>query len=711
MPINGYDHSGATTADDLDVPDFLKPDWVSGKTPRTIPGEVIPQPAETDEDDIAPGVIEYRPVRTPVLYRTGSAAMVVASVTGRVVGLSARAAWTASRPGRTAAGWFSHGALATTVLGYRYVRGHDHIEVIGGMTSGADWSKIERTRKARWRTLAGIAVGTVVADLAAWWALVQYAGMSAVDWSWAVAPGTEALAAGLALTVYGKYRLQAGLAPGQIVDPEDVDDGEEPYPLAWCKAPDQVVDCVGRALAFEGIDTRNVSLRAARHWGSEIDIDLKGSTPGKVNAVADQLEAHMHLRAGGCLIEPDPTNRAHITLRLLTGNPFADMPKPQIHAPNSLDIGDPHNLFRGMDGSSPEIVLEGTRILTIGVSGSAKSTGVLRDLAEVITACHNAIALDLDPVKDGLREFEGVMAVPPIRGNKDCEQWLEYLVAMAEARNVVRNRLNMGDNWVATRKHPAIYPIVDEFIYLSQKAKELFIKLLRLGKQVGIFPIAAGQDATSDSLGDAIADSFTLRVMLAARHADIPLVFGQGAIAAGWRPDRLQPAQNKDIRNDAGRSYIMGAGLDRPILYGWNEISRSQIQQAVKDRQAAGRPWFDYDTLTEAKLLHLADEYGPGGMPRDGLSLAERLMHVDDERALEISALLGLFEEQQSAFLPTSLIVDERLAVDGAELQALLADLVPGATATRQGWKGKPQVRGWTRSTVEAAANALLAPS
>jgi S-DNA-T family DNA segregation ATPase FtsK/SpoIIIE len=700
VTINGFHRPPADPADDLDVPDFMKPAGVT----ETIVGEVIPQP-HGDEDDIAPGVVEYYTPRPPVLYRGASAAMVVASRTGRVVGLSARRAC-----GLTY--YFGHGAKAAGHLGYRYVRAHDLQEVIGGMSRGADWNKVEITRKKRWRTLGWLAAGTVATDLASWWALVKYAGLTAVDYSWAVAPGTEALAAGALLTLYGRYRLENKLAPQELIAAADADDGEEPFPLAWCTGGQQVEECLGRALTYEGIGTRRVDILGHRGWGWEVDIDLKGSTPDDVNKAADKLEAHMHLRSGGLLVETDASNRAHITLRLVTGDPFADMPKPTVHAPNSLSISDPHNFGRCMDGTALDVVLEGLRILVIGSSGSAKTTGVLRDLAEVITACHNAIALDLDPVKDGLREFEGVMAVPPIRGNKDCELWLGYLVKMAEARNVVRNRLKMGDTWVASREYPDIYPCVDEFIYLSQKAKELFIQLCRLGKQVGMFPIAAGQDATSDSLGDAVADSFTFRVMLASRFDDIRLVFGPGAGAAGFRPDRLEPAQNKDIKNDAGRSYIKGAGLVRALLYGWNEHSNGGIRRAVEERKAAGRPWFDYDTLAEAKLLHLADEYGPESMSGDGgLSLSDRLMLVDDARALKISALLGLFEEERSTFLPTALIIDEKIAADGAELQSLLADLVPGATASRQSWNNKPQVRGWMRSTVEAAANALLAPS
>ena len=456
--------------------------------------------------------------------------------------------------------------------------------------------------------------------------------MTAADWSWKIPPTLTAVAAAAAVTWYGRYRINnPGIAPEQVVAEHDDPNSDEPFPLAVCQSPDRVEECVSRALAWEGIATRSVRALAFHGKFWEIDVVLKGSTPGKVNAVAEQLDTHFNIKQGGTLIDPDPQQSAHIVLRLVTGNPFDDMPKPAIHAPNSLDITEAHNFGRCMDGSPLDLVLEGLRILVIGVSGAAKSTGVLRDLAEVVTACHNAIGLDLDPVKDGLREFDGVMAVPPIRGTKACEEWLDYLVKMAKGRNAVRNRLNMGDTWIPTRSHPAIFPFVDEFIYLSPKAKESFIELLRLAKQSGIYPVAAGQDATSDAMGDAIADSFTLRIMLASRWDDIRIVLGQGAAAKGFRPDRLVPAQNKDIKNDAGQSYIKGPGLDRPLLYGWNEHSRDGIKQAVVDRAKAGRPWFDRDTLAAAGLLHLADGgAGEKRIPGDRQIVADAIAVMAD---------------------------------------------------------------------------------
>ncbi|MFJ8923883.1 hypothetical protein ACIREK_30950 [Streptomyces sp. NPDC102415] len=634
-------------------------------TTKVIPGQAV----DHDDlvDDIAPGVLEPFPDRRPVLRHAGSAAMVVASVTGRAVGLSAYG-------GLTAGSWLWAGLKAGSYLGYRYVRAHDLQEVLGGMNKGADWNKVQQVRKARWKFLGWSAIGAAGLNLAGWWALVAQAGMTALDYSWAIPPSTTGLAILTTTALYGRYRLNTpDIAPEQVIAEHDDPNSDEPFPLGHCTSGEQVAECVSRALAAEGIGTRAVRAIGHQAWGWEVDVVLKGSTVGKVNAAADQLDSHFNVKRGGTLIDPDPQESAHLTLRLVQANPFENMAKPTPHAPNSLDISAPHNFGRCMDGSDLNLILEGLRILAIGVSGAAKTTGVLRDLAEVITACHNAIALDLDPVKDGLREFEGVMAAPPIRGNKDCEKWLAHLVKMARGRQVVRNRLNMGDTWIATRQHPAIFPFVDEFIYLSKPAKESFIELLRLGKQSGIYPIAAGQDATSDAMGDAIADTFTLSIMLASRWDDIPLVLGRGAISEGYRPDRLVPAQNKDLKNDAGQSYIKGPGLNRPLLYGWNEHSNQAIKQAVADRKEAGRPWFDRDTLAAAGLLHLADGgAGEARIPGD------RQIVVD---AIEVMAAAEVERIRPESLADALIALDEETYGDltVAELRKLMKEVGVGS--------------------------------
>jgi S-DNA-T family DNA segregation ATPase FtsK/SpoIIIE len=657
---------------------------------KVIPGELY-VPDDLSDEEIPPGlVVPYEP-RLPVLSKTGSATMVAAAATGRACGLTAR--------------WFWTGLRATSFLGWRYVRAHDLQEVIGGMQRKGDWNKVDEVRKRRWKFLGWAAGVTAGLNLAGWWALVQFGGMTALDWSWKIPPALTAAIAAAAVTLYGRYRVNSpGIAPQQVMADQDNPEGEEPYPLAWVTSGGQAADCLGRALFAEGADYRDVKTLARHDWGWELEVILKGATPGKVQAAADQLESHLGLPDGGFMIEPDARDKSRIVVRLVQANPFADMPRPALHAPRSLSVHDVIAMGRAMDGSPFELTLDGFCALVIGAMGAGKTLGALRTLAEALTACVDAVCYDLDPIKGGLAEFGDLMAKRG-RTPEECEEILEEVLGYVGARGHLLPTLDMGDRWHATEDHPNLYVFIDEFIQLSPKGKELAIKILRTGRQYGIYLIMAGQEATADALGDAIAMIVAFRILMACRFEDVRIAFGPGAGAQGWRPDRMKPAVGP-IANDAGQAMIMGGLFNRAIRYQFNAYTRDQITTAVRQRIAAGVNRMDADTLLKAgaKLSSATHR----------VSLVDRVEafaeQTGKEDARTIANLLSLYETKQAAWLPTALIVETGIAADGSELQAVLDSLVDNAVSRRD-YDGDRRVRGWDRSVVEQAASALIAPS
>src|SRR5690606_5745866 len=176
----------------------------------------------------------------------------------------------------------------------------------------------------------------------------------------------------------------------------------------------------------------------------------------------------------------------------------------------------------------------------------------------------------------------------------------------------------------------------------------------------------------------------------ASRWDDIRIVFGQGAAAKGFRPDRLIPAQNRHIKNDAGQSYIKGPGLDRPLLYGWNEHSSDGIKQAVADRIAAGRPWFDRDTLAAAGLLHLAD----GGAARGPIPGDRQI--VADAITVMAEAEVDRMKTETLAGALAAHDPDVYEALTAAELRKLLKDVGVGSPVQLGACEGEKNPRGFT---------------
>lgn len=666
---------------------------------KVIPGQLIDP--ESTEDDIAPGVMEVVPDRTPVLYRTASAAMTVAAFTGKAVGLTARGAWTVAKPFGVGFGSLCH-------LGYRYVRAHDLQETLGGMSKSADWNKVQQTRLSRWRFLGWTAVATAALNVAGWVALAVGTDLDALGWAAAIPPAVTAAAAATITTLYGRYRLSnPGLAAGQILADEDQDDGTEPYPIAWATEGNQAADCLGRALFAEGADYREVKTIARHEWGWEIEVALKGSTPGKVQAAADQMESHMGLPDGGFMIEPDARDKSRIIVRLVQSNPFASMPRPAVHAPRSLSVHDVVAMGRAMDGSLFEITLDGFCALVIGAMGAGKTLGALRTINEALTACRDAVVWDLDPIKGGLSEFGDLMA-RRARTPEECEEALEEALSYVPARRHLMAALGMGDRWHATEKHPNLYLNIDEFIQLSPKGKELAVKILRTGRQYGIYLIMAGQEATADALGDAIAIIVAYRILMACRFEDIKIAFGPGAGAQGWRPDRMKPAVGP-VANDAGQAMIMGGPFNRAIRYQFNKYTREQIVAAVPERLAGGVPTMDADTLLKAGAgLSATEQRG---------NLADRLDSLPDPDAELVAALLRAFDDAGREFLPTNEVLLPALTaagVNGVDATALATRLrkhAPGVKADRTDCPEGKYLRGWQREDVERAAAGLLDPA
>jgi S-DNA-T family DNA segregation ATPase FtsK/SpoIIIE len=574
------------------------------------------------------------------------------------------------------------------------------------MSKSADWNKVDIVRRKRWKILGWAAGVTAGLNLAGWWALVKYAGQTAAD-SWWMTPATFALATFAAVSWYGRYRVNSpGIAPEQMLAEQDNPDGEEPYPLAWVTDGDKAADCLGRALYAEGADYRDIKTLARHEWGWELEVVLKGSTPGKVMAAADQFESHLGLPDGGFMIEPDPRDKSRIVVRLVQSNPFADMPRPAVHAPRSLSVHDTIAMGRAMDGSVFELTLDGFCALIIGAMGAGKTLGALRTLNEALTACRDAVVWDLDPIKGGLAEFGDLMA-RRARTPEECEEALAEALSYVTARGQLLPTLNMGDRWYATEEHPNLYINIDEFIQLSPRGKELAIKILRTGRQYGVYLLMAGQEATADALGDAIAMIVAYRILMACRFEDIKIAFGPGAGAQGWRADRMKPAVGP-VANDAGQAMIMGGLFNRAIRYQFNSYTRDQITAAVRDRIEAGVNRMDSDTVLKAgATLTTAGQRG---------DLAERLDLIDHPDAELVAVLLRAFDSRGGEFLPTSEVLLpslEAAGVEGVDALALSNRLrrhAPGIKAGREDWGGRPQLRGWGRAAVEQCAAGLLDP-
>ena len=258
---------------------------------------------------------------------------------------------------------------------------------------------------------------------------------------------------------------------------------------------------------------------------------------------------------------------------------------------------------------------------------------MVRTMADYVTATTDAVAVDIDPTGRGLGPL-GLCAARRALNPKDAEALLEHLLATAEARIAALGPTE--DNWQVTADAPAVVAFVDEWPRLSKRGKQLALDLLRIGRKARVTLVVCTQDATSDVLGDAVADTFGVRIMLPCRQADVPLVVGQAdAISRGWLPHLLIPSPGEWEQADAGQFYAITPRHRDPVLRYVSPINATTAAARATERVTAGLPTLDdtaevrADTPGIAKLLleFFAEEGNPEALTV--ARLADRLVAAD----------------------------------------------------------------------------------
>lgn len=514
------------------------------------------------------------------------------------------------------------------------------------------------------------------------------------------------IALGMATVIYGAAKGSPA-AIEQATDPGVIEIGGadgDPFPIADAKTRTEAAECVRRALASEGVHVAKVEAGRRYDWGWEITVWLRKGTPADLIAKAAELETPLDLPADGLLCQPNRLKRAQVVLRLVEGDPFARMPALPDRAPNSLRMRDKALLALRMDGQQTELSFLGLHFIAIASSGGGKSV-TLRSIGDILTACEDVVVVDLDPGGNGLEPLAEAVGVRVVGADQMhlIEAVLEKLVKIAKARALLLGKLGMGDNWIPSREYPAIVALIDEYPQLSQRAKALVVALLRVGRKSRVQVGLAAQEATKDAIGAAIADSIGLKIVGPSRHQDIVQVFGAGAGANGWRPDRLHPAQGDDPA-DAGKVYIMGGGSRDPLIHKVVPMTPQEGKRRGAERAVAGRPWIDAVSLETAGVtFEDLDTVRPHDALPEPIELARAAFTAaDDPERMGADDLYAYVAAADEQWLPAE--GEETEQARDRYLKALrdaAASLKPNVDMKLRQWRdGSDRRRGYYLSTL-----------
>lgn len=366
----------------------------------------------------------------------------------------------------------------------------------------------------------------------------------------------------------------------------------EPFPIREAgRDPRQAREAVALALRKERAQIADVAVPTEADWGWSAPVILSGGTLGDLIKVLPRMATTLRVGENRLLAQrTDTEDGAAVTLRILLSDPFGQPPPAPARPPLSCSVTDAVSIGISIDGDATPVVLAGQHVLIVSDTGGGKST-MVRTMADYVTACTDAIAVDIDPTGRGLGPL-GPCAARRALTAKDAEALLEQLLATAETRIAALGPTE--DNWTVGADSPAVVVFVDEWPRLSKRGKGLALDLLRIGRKARVTLAVCTQDATSDVLGDAVADTFGVRIMLPCRQADVPLVVGQAdAISKGWLPHLLIASPGEWEPADAGRFYALTPRHRDPVLRYVTPISATLAAARAKERVAAGLPTLD----------------------------------------------------------------------------------------------------------------------
>ncbi|MFE1361333.1 hypothetical protein [Streptomyces harbinensis] len=410
--------------------------------------------------------------------------------------------------------------------------------------------------------------------------------------------------------------------PGQVVEQAQavVEAAEPEFRLGM--TVEIFEDMVRRALT-EDLKVTLTSLTAAPHdWGFEIDVVLSRMTPEAISKGLDLLEACLPgVRTGSIFLQQSMKARNECVLRVPGPNPWRAVPPLPPRGPKSLSTAEVATALIGSDMSARPLALPvlRTNVNVVGKSRSGKST-LLRGLLDALTATRDQIVIGIDLGSagsgfGGLRRAMHAVATTA----EEAFTVLSWALDIGKGRPDLFDELEMGENWQTSEKRPGIKIVVDEFPalvresrkgYLDEKGKTIpwdldgmLAELAITSAKSDVTMVIAGQGVTKEKIKENTwVVELPVQVMAACDADDVKQIMGGGAMAQGWRPDRLMPAMGDQL-NDASVVYVMaGSAYAEPIPYRACYATPDELIRRGTERAEAGLVQIDEESAALSNI-------------------------------------------------------------------------------------------------------------
>lgn len=244
-------------------------------------------------------------------------------------------------------------------------------------------------------------------------------------------------------------------------------------------------------------------------------------------------------------------------------------------------------------------------LLIIGMTGSGKGSplnGIIRQLA-IFVDRGTAVFYGIDPKASELRPYEESRLFKELvyENSGACDVIAEVHKVMkhrAKHKRVDVENADLGRSLDATKENPMVVLFIDEFLSLlialqamgreGKAAVTLLVEILAQGRSLGVFVVAATQEADKDLLGRMRGNFANIILLKQNSEYFNDFFLGEGARAAGYDSTAIPLSTKANGYAYAGIGYVKEE-TGKPVKVRFAYSSDQDIADLIKEYPKKGR--------------------------------------------------------------------------------------------------------------------------
>lgn len=335
-----------------------------------------------------------------------------------------------------------------------------------------------------------------------------------------------------------------------------------------------------------------------------IDLKLDGHGPEEIRRLEGKIVSQLGLKQLQEIETEDGFTISYAAHKTAPGDPLMKL-KAGVEFFKEFPAKVTHLIPLAVRESGKLWALAMHHLLIIGMTGSGKGSplnGIIRQLA-IFVDRGTAVFYGIDPKASELRPYEESRLFKELvyENSGACDVIAEVHKVMkhrAKHKRVDVENADLGRSLDATKETPMVVLFIDEFLSLlialqamgkdGKAAMTLLVEILAQGRSLGVYVVAATQEADKDLLGRMRGNFANIILLKQNSEYFNDFFLGEGARAAGYDSTAIPLSTKANGYAYAGIGYVKEE-TGKPVKVRFAYSSDQDIADLIKEYPRKGR--------------------------------------------------------------------------------------------------------------------------